>query len=200
MPITAAMPVYKDKDEKRPRIWKSKTLSQGAQETKIEMDLHTGTHMDAPSHMIADAQGIDSGFAWPFLFEGVVLDLSAVDKKITAAELEKQNVPRGAFVLLKTRNSDTEKFDPQFVYLDQSGARLLADRGARGVGIDALGIERDQPDHATHRILFEKNILVLEGLRLADVAAGAYILFAAPLLIPDADAAPMRAFLIPKEG
>jgi hypothetical protein len=24
MPITAAMPVYKDKDEKRPRIWKSK--------------------------------------------------------------------------------------------------------------------------------------------------------------------------------
>ena len=65
-----------------------------------------------------------------------------------------------------------------------------------GVGIDSLGIERDQPGHPTHRILFSAGILILEGLRLEHVPAGEYLMVAAPLKITQAEAAPVRAVLL----
>ena len=43
------------------------------------------------------------------------------------------------------------------------------------MGIDSLGIERDQTDHATHKGLLSNNIIIIEGLRLAAVSPGEYI-------------------------
>ena len=50
-----------------------------------------------------------------------------------------------------------------------------------GVGIDALGIERDQTDHATHKQLLGSGIIIIEGLQLKDVEVGEYLMVAAPL-------------------
>ncbi len=38
--------------------------------------------------------------------------------------------------------------------------------------------------------------MILEGLRLKDIEEGEYLLSAAPILIPGAEAAPVRAYLI----
>lgn len=92
-----------------------------------------------------------------------------------------------------------EDFDFEFVYLDKSGALYLKEKEIVGVGIDALGIERSQPDHETHKILLEAGIVILEGLRLKDVEEGEYFLYAAPLKIKGAEAAPTRAVLIKEE-
>jgi arylformamidase len=81
-------------------------------------------------------------------------------------------------------------------FVDQAGAQFLLDQGISGVGIDGLGIERAQPGHETYEILLGNDIIVLEGLRLADVAEGSYLLVAAPLKLVGTEAAPVRAILI----
>ena len=72
----------------------------------------------------------------------------------------------------------------------------MIELGVRGVGTDALGIERGQEGHPTHRLLFRNNVVIVEGLRLKDVAAGSYFMVIAPLKLTGIDAAPARAFLI----
>ncbi len=85
---------------------------------------------------------------------------------------------------------------PDFIYLKKSGAEFLAEQGIIGVGIDALGIERAQPNHETHNILMEKGIIIIEGLRLKEVPTGNYFMCALPLKIKGADGAPARVVLM----
>jgi arylformamidase len=73
---------------------------------------------------------------------------------------------------------------------------VLAEKKVKAVGIDYLGIERNQPDHATHTILMNNNITIIEGLRLADVMAGDYFFICLPLNVVGLEAAPARALLL----
>ncbi|MEI6157040.1 MAG: cyclase family protein, partial [Atribacterota bacterium] len=84
---------------------------------------------------------------------------------------------------------------PDFVYVEEPGARFLSQQKLKGVGIDALGIERNQPGHPTHRLLLEKEVLIYEGLDLRRVTPGKYYFFAFPLKIKGADGSPVRALL-----
>ncbi|MDZ5610602.1 cyclase family protein, partial [Bacillus pseudomycoides] len=59
----------------------------------------------------------------------------------------------------------------------------------------ALGVERSQPGHPTHKALFGANIIVIEGLRLKDVPADQYFMVAAPLKLVGTDASPARVLL-----
>ena len=52
---------------------------------------------------------------------------------------------------------------------------------------------------AVHLALLEANIILLEGIRLADVSEGVYLLNAAPLNLSGADGSPCRAILIDVE-
>jgi Predicted metal-dependent hydrolase len=125
-----------------------------------------------------------------------VIDLTYVEEKITKTDLENKNITRDDFIILKTRNSFTEVFDPKFVFVEKSGAEYLKEVGIKGVGIDSLGIERSQPGHETHKALLGNGICVLEGLRLAEIEEGEYLLSALPLKIKGTEAAPVRAVLI----
>lgn len=89
-----------------------------------------------------------------------------------------------------------KEFNFEFVYLDKSGAAYLKETGIRGVGIDTLGIERAQPNHETHKVLLNQNIIIIEGLRLEDIKEGEYTLYVLPLKIKNTEAAPSRAILI----
>lgn len=202
MTIEPEMPVYKGRQEMAPKlVTLSNHDSASHHQSQITMNLHTGTHIDAPLHMIKGGARIDY-FTENNLFNPCqVLDLTGVQDRITAAELEKLDISEGNFILLKTRNSNPgflKKNPEKFIYLAESGARFLAELEPlpAGVGIDALGIERDQPDHPSHKTLLEKEIGILEGLRLNEVPAGFYTLLLAPLKFKDTEGAPARAFLL----
>ena len=75
---------------------------------------------------------------------------------------------------------------------------LFKGKEIKGVGIDALGIERNQTP--THKLLLGAGIIIIEGLRLKDVPEGEYFLIALPLKIKDVEAAPTRAILVEKGG
>lgn len=197
MPILPSMPVYKGKEEKRPELATVSDFQTGtAYESKLHMNLHTGTHLDRPLHMIPGGAAVESLQLSQVVTPCLVLDMAKVEEKIRQEDLIDKQLGEGSFVLLKTRNSFEEILEKDFIYLDKSGAEYLAERKVIGVGIDALGIERNQPKHETHMILLNSGAVILEGLRLKDVEEGEYLLSAAPILIDGAEAAPVRAYLI----
>lgn len=197
MPIEKNMPVYKGKDTKRPLLQVVSDFETGTvYESSLKMNLHTGTHLDRTLHMVAGGNTIETLKLEDVITECKVLDFTEIKDKITKEDLISKQINRGDFILLKTRNSYENILEGDFIYLDQSGAGYLADLKIKGVGIDALGIERAQPGHETHLQLMREDIHILEGLRLKDINEGSYLLFAAPVNIIGAEAAPVRAVLI----
>lgn len=196
MPIHAEMPVYKERDENRPQLTVIRDFAQGARETSLTLYMHTGTHVDAPFHFIPEGDKIDTLPLEEVIRPCRVLDMTGVSEKITPGDLEGKDLKAGEFILLKTRNSFNDRFDPDYVFLDTGGAEYLVKQGVRGVGIDALSIERGQPGHPTHRVLLREGIVIIEGLRLAEVSEGDYLLIAAPLKIVGAEASPARVILV----
>jgi len=197
MTIKSNMKVYKNKTEKRPVLINTRDHDiDGMYESKISMDLHTGTHMDAPLHMIKGGKAIDKMPIEDLITTCRVLDLTHVTDAIEEKDLRDKNIVSGEFILLKTKNSTEKEFNPKFIYLGSSAANLLMEMNIKGVGTDGLGIERSQTGHITHKILFNNNIHILEGLYLGAVEEGNYTLIALPLKIENADASPIRAVLI----
>ena len=174
----------------------------GVRDSSIILNSHTGTHVDAPSHFLADGSSINTIKLSTLIGPCVVLDVTTVTDGITATDLApfKNIITPGSIVLLKTRNSNlayNAPFDPQFIYLTKSGAAFLVDHKVATVGIDYLGIERAQPDHETHTILMQANITIIEGLRLAALTQIRYHFMCLPLAVQGLEASPARALVIP---
>lgn len=197
MPIHENMMVYKNLEEKRPRISLVKKIPEDtSNESSVTMNVHTGTHIDAPFHMDSDGNTMDQLDITRLLTVVRVLDLTAVQDKIIGEDLTAHQILKNEFILLKTSNSFTEEFSAEFIYVAQSGAEYLALQGISGVGIDGLGIERAQPNHESHKVLMHNGIIIMEGLRLKEVPAGTYFMCALPLRIQGVDGSPARAVLI----
>ena len=168
----------------------------GVNESELTINLHNGTHLDSAFHMLDGGEPTEFLPLEDLITPCRVLDLTHVQDGITRADLMPMDIKSGEFLLFKTANSQRKAYYPGFVYIKPDAATYLAERRVKGVGIDALGVERDQPDHATHTALLSGGVIILEGLRLAGVAPGGYTLIALPVKIRDADGAPCRAVLI----
>lgn len=169
----------------------------------LRLGAHTATHVDAPAHFIEGAATVSElpldALIGPAHVIHVPEDVRAVGESEVASL-----VPRGAErVLFRTRNSSfwagrPAAFREDFTYLSPAGARELAGRGVRLVGIDYLSVEKFQSaDFETHTVLLSRGVVILEGLNLGGVAAGPYELICLPLKIEGGagDGAPARAVL-----
>ncbi|WP_199620633.1 cyclase family protein [Paenibacillus alkalitolerans] len=197
MTINEGMQVYKNKEEKKPELRNMSNHRTGSvYETRIGIDAHCGTHLDAPLHMLDGGATIDTIPLERLVSSAQVVDLTHVSGGISRSDLEALDIGDSEWLLLKTRNSFSEQFDFEFIYLTADGAQYVIEKGIRGVGTDGLGIERSQPEYPTHRSLMRSGVLILEGLRLKDVHPGVYDFVLAPLKLEGIEAAPARAFLI----
>lgn len=200
MSIYYDMPVYKNRTSKRPIIKIDSDFTSGTvYETRLEMNMHTGTHIDSPLHIFKGGSTIDELPLENVVTKCKVFDFKDIEEKISENQLASKSIEEGDFIILKTKNSYDDILEREFIYLDSAGACYLKDRKVKGVGIDSLGIERGQAEHDTHKILLGAGIVILEGLRLKDIDEGKYILCAAPVKVAGSEAAPARAILIENE-
>jgi len=191
--------VYGNNPIKKVHITKDFLVStHGYEESHLNMNLHNGTHIDAPRHMIDQGETTEIFPLDIFYGNATVVDMMHAKEVITAKDIQDVVFKANDFVLFKTTNSLEDFFNPKFVYLAADAALKLVQAGVRGVGIDGLGIERGQSGHPTHLMLMNQRIVILEGVRLAHVPAGEYLISAFPLSIKHVDAAPVRAVLITK--
>jgi arylformamidase len=192
-PIFEGMPVYKNKPEKQPKF--STVTNDYVTESRVDMDVHTGTHIDAPLHMVKNGETFETISLEKLVGTCKVFDVTNADDKISKNDIAHLDIQENDFVLFKTKNSFDDAFNFEFIYVAEDAAQYLAEKKVRGVGIDALGVERSQPGHPTHKTLFGNNIIIIEGLRLKDVPEGQYFMVAAPLKLVGTDAAPARVLL-----
>lgn len=197
MTISETMQVYKNRESKKPifSVAGAKTLGDSTNETDVKFNVHTGTHVDFPRHVYDEGKTSKDFDITTFIRPVKVLDLTKVHSAINQKDLEDLPINAGDFLLFKTANSFSDDFLFDFVYLTSEAALYLALKQISGVGIDALGIERDQSGHPTHKTLIDNNIWIIEGLRLKEVPAGPYNMIALPLKLDDVDALPLSIIL-----
>jgi arylformamidase len=167
--------------------------------TSIQMGSHTGTHIDAPNHFVEGGKKLHEIPLRTLVGEVSVFHIAHVPA-INRRHLELLDWVGVKRVLFKTDNSDhwkDEKFYENFVYLEPDAASFLVERGLRLVGIDYLSIDRFGSDHhPTHLVLLPRDVVVLEGLNLSEIAPGRYHMVALPLNLQHADGAPTRVILM----
>ena len=167
--------------------------------TDIHMGSHTGTHFDAPFHMIHSGKKLDEFPLDVFVGKASVFEIPGV-RSIGRSDLERFKWNGVERVLFKTENSNhwqDGKFFEEFVYLEPDGAEFLVERSVRLVAIDYLSIDKFKSEsHPTHMVLLSKDILVIEGLNLKNIAPGEYMLYALPLNLRNVEGGPARVILV----
>ena len=178
-------------------------IEEGAESnvTRLDMSVHTGTHIDAPYHFLEDGARIDELPLKTLTGRVYVLHLPDVEL-VTADVLKRSEIPpRTRRIILKTRNSDYWRnqvagFQTGFVGVSPDGAQYLVDRGVKLIGVDYLSVAPYTDGVTPHRILLNAGIVIVEGLDLTDVSQGRYTLYCLPLRLAGTDGAPARAILI----
>ena len=157
--------------------------------TAFSMCAHNGTHIDAPRHFIKDGKTVDEmpleafvGKAYVAEHEGILTADNALDIIKKAKE---QDIEAKKRILIK---GDAE--------VTTDAAEVFAASGVLLLGGESQSIGPENAPMAVHLSLLSRDVALLEGLRLADVSEGVYLLNAAPLNLSGAEGAPCRAILI----
>ena len=165
----------------------------------ITMGSHTGSHLDAPSHVFKDGKSIDQLPLDIFYGPCRVLDFSDVKEAVKVSDLEAKDIQEGERILLKTNNSERgfEEFFTDYIYLDGDAAEYLVEKKVKLIGIDSWSIkQKGSKDLRPHLVFLEKNIPIVESINLKNVAEGEYIVIGFPLKLPGLDGSPLRVVLI----
>lgn len=200
MTIKQDMQVYNNNSKKLPKIKATATHSDGEiYESEITMNLHTGTHIDYPLHMLKNGATSNVETLEDFITDAKVFDVSYLTDYIDLNTVKKFDIQENDFVLFKTKNSFSDEFLTDFTFLGSEAAKYLKNIKVKGVGIDGLGIERAQKNHPTHKVLLNNGIIIIEGLRLKDIKQSKYNMICLPLKIANVEATPARVILFDKE-
>jgi arylformamidase len=186
------------------RLTRTMSLEEGdsANVSRLDCDVHMGTHVDAPWHFLRDGFTVEAMSLEVLIGPAVVAYLPEASV-VTSDDLAILNLPAGTKrLLLRTRNSElwaagVSYFKEDYVALSVDAARWIAERGIRLIGMDYLSVQRYQDSPLTHQTLMRAGIIILEGLNLADVQPGLYELLCLPLRLIGADGSPARAVLRP---
>ena len=180
-----------------------KSISQGANSniSRLECNVHIGTHVDAPVHFIDGAASVESLSLRVLTGRVYVVHLPQATV-IDEAMLEGAGIPpRTRRILFRTSNSrywalGESDFQKDFVAIDASGAAWLVRKKVQLVGVDYLSVAPFGDTREPHRILLEKGVVIVEGLDLSEVSHGRYTLYCLPLKLVGSDGAPARAILV----
>lgn len=160
--------------------------------TAFSMCAHNGTHIDAPFHFIKDGKTVDSigldtfiGMAYIAEHNGIV---SADDATEMLEKAKKQNSEVAKRILIK---GEAE--------VSAEAAKVFAESNILLLGNESQTVGPENAPMEVHLILLGAGVVLLEGIRLAEVSEGVYFLNAAPLNLSGSDGSPCRAVLISTE-
>jgi len=192
-----------------PRISDACTVAKdGFAEKLLCLYSHTGTHLDAPSHMIEGAATIEALDAGRFVGSGCVVDLSRIGRmRIEIADLEgmRDRIAKSEFVLLHTGWSDRWG-DPSYFsgypVLSIEAARWLAAFPLKGLGADMISFdEMHSTKMDVHKTLLAKDMILVENLTGLEPLTGREFIFSClPLKISGGDGSPVRAVALLEEA
>lgn len=177
-----------------------------ANQSNMKMGVHTGTHVDAPSHIFQEyyEAGDHVDTLDLHVLNGLALMVDVPrDTNLTAEAMHALNIPFGVErVIFRTLNTDRRlmwknQFDTSYVGFTVEGAQWLRDNTKiKLIGIDYLSVAAFDFLISAHVVLLQnKDIILVEGLNLDDVDVGLYELHCLPLKLLKSDGSPIRCIL-----
>lgn len=171
----------------------------GYRVSEIRCGTHTGTHIDAPSHVGFD-ESLDAFDLDRFVFDATVVDCTAFGSREVIDSTMLPDDDAGDMIVFRT-GWDDHWGTPRYFdhpYLSDDCVERCVDAGW-SVGLDTLNPD-PTPSSAhngggvpAHRALLGNGLLIVENLtNLAGLDRCR--LFAVPLSLPDGDGSPVRAF------
>jgi len=173
----------------------------GFLEKKITMYSHTGTHVDAPAHLIKDASTLDLLAIEHFHGSALMLNFeNDKSKTINVSSLEpyEKEIEKIDFLLIHTGWSKywgTEKYFSDYTVLSLEAANWLSKFQLKGLGLDTISADiSETDDYPIHKILLKKNTIIIENLiNLLSLPISIFTFSCFPIKFEDADGSPVRA-------
>jgi len=157
--------------------------------TALYMCAHNGTHIDAPYHFYKDGKTVEQislerlvGYAYVIEHNGNVTENDAKEIIVKA-----KNAHPDAYKRILIGGDATVTYEASLAFAE---AEIYL------IGNESQTVGPEDAPMAVHKVLLEKEIVILEGIRLKNVPEGVYLLSTAPLLLGGSDGAPCRAILI----
>ena len=190
------MPVYPGTEQ--PRLTTACTIEEvGYRETLLHMYSHTGTHMDAPAHMLPDGAALDRYPGEKFVGAAIVVDCRG-EKDISLPLLQRYDLSGVDFVLFCTgwdKKWGTPAYYENFPCLTAEAAAYLAALPLKGVGEDSISLDPcDSTEFPNHITLMKAGFINTENLTGLDALLGRRFTFVTlPLKFENADGCSCRA-------
>jgi arylformamidase len=203
--ISGTMPVFPGTEP--PQVADAFTIDRhGFAEKSLRLLSHTGTHVDAPGHLLPGAPRLDDLAPARFLGPGLVLDVSAPrGTRIEIDHIKKYEgrLRAAEFALLHSgwaRYWGKARYFAGFPVLSPDAADWLARFDLKGIGVDMISVDEvDSTALIVHKAFFARDMMVVENLAGLDALIGREFTFSClPLKIADADGSPIRAVAIVK--
>ncbi len=154
--------------------------------TSFSMCAHNGTHIDAPFH---------------FLEDGDTVEQIPLEKLVGACFVSEQTADidgEKARQILAEANGIHRILIKGAGVVSLAAAQVFAEAALDLIGVEGLSVGPEDAPMAVHKVLLGAKVVLLEGIRLRDIAEGVYFLNAAPISLAGSDGAPCRAILIEK--
>lgn len=174
----------------------------GFAELELNFTSHTGTHVDAPSHIFKGAKSLTE-FP-PGKFAGKALKINC-DKDNSSLVKEIENkidiFGKPDFLILNTGWSSywgSNEYFEVFPLPNGKTFEFISSLNLKGIGIDAISIDRvGSVELINHRHILGKDYIIIENLtNLKLLPEGMFDFFCFPLKIENADGSPVRAIAI----
>jgi kynurenine formamidase len=180
---------------------------------------HTGTHIDAPVHVVPGGSSLDALDLRTTVGPAAVFDIEAAvggDRDFVVPlqalefwEAQHGRLPRGAFVLVNTgwsrRFGDAAEYRgldddgvPHYPSLSPELAEALVERRARAVGVDTLSPDAGPAESpVVHKTLLGNGVLIIENLaNLAVLPAAGAAVVALPMSVVGGTGSPTRVLAL----
>jgi arylformamidase len=163
---------------------------------------HVGTHLDAPLHLDQTAHGVEGVPLERCVGLAEVVGIPGSGRAVTPEDLPDGWVPSTSRILFRSDSFPIDAvIEEGFSGLSEELVHWLFDRGVEMVGVDTPSVDVfSSKELPAHHALLALGMTWIEGLWLGDAEPGHYLMFALPILLEGAEAAPVRAILKPLRG
>jgi arylformamidase len=167
-------------------------------DTYLSMVTHTGTHIDAPAHMLAAGKTLNEFPIEHFVGRGVYIKVE--NNTFDLDTIKQVDIQAGDIVLFNTNTSDyygESAYWQDRPAMSKEIAQYLTDKKVQMVGLDTGSADaKGSGGHPIHTTLLGGNVLIIENMtNLAQLEGKDFMVYALPLKL-DVDGAPARAIAV----
>ncbi|MFA5947997.1 MAG: cyclase family protein [Candidatus Gracilibacteria bacterium] len=161
--FTQDMPVYPN--DPKPKFKQTSYINKnGYNEFQIKTNMHVGTHMDAPLHMINKGKNLCEYPPEHFFGKGHLID-ARNQKSIDAYLLKNNKISKGDIVFIMTgfyKKFNTPEYYKNFPVISDAFTKKIIKLGVKIIGMDTPS--PDKEPFAIHKLLLKNDVLIIENL------------------------------------